>query len=82
MSHRSGHLNDPHQTDTMSDGAYSLFRMSQGTERKEFQGFYKDMRTVYLMSTSCSQPSSLLEFQFMTEEDHLVLWKAGYADYK
>lgn len=73
MSHKSGRLNDPHQTDTMSDGAYSLFHTSRGTERKELQGFYKDMCTVYYMSTGCFQPLGLLEFQFMTEEDYLVL---------
>lgn len=32
LSRRGGRLNDPHQTDTTSDGACSPFRMSPGTE--------------------------------------------------
>lgn len=39
MTHKSGHLNGPHQTDTTSDGAYSLSRTSQGTEREIFSAF-------------------------------------------
>lgn len=80
MSHKSGRLNGPHQTDTTSDGAYSLSRTSQGTEKKIFQVLEIDMYTVYYMSTGYYQQLSLLEFQFMT--DYLVLWKGGYADYK
>lgn len=82
MSHKSGRLNGPRQTDTTSDGACSLSRTSRGTGRKIFQVLETDVYAVYYMSAGCYKPLSLLEFQFMTEEDHLVLWKAGYADYK
>lgn len=56
--------------------------MSQGTEKKIFQGVEIRMKSEFYMSPSCTQLLSLFKFQFKAEEENMMLWKVVYANYK
>lgn len=77
MSHKSGHLNGPRQTDTTSDGAYSLSRMSQGTESKIFPVVKTDICALHNTDSGGYQSLSLPD---LSSQQRKISWWCWMQD--